>query len=263
MCYDISFTVKVNQLSDYFPDLIFDEQFELNFDAGIHIMGHAYGEHPIIYRNRESNKLHCKLMQWGCIPFYVKELSAFVKQRAIMLNARSERILDDAKSYWFKIKNRRCLIPISAFYEYRAVKGWKKKVPYHIGLKVQEVFFLPGLYSVAELPNKETGELERIFTYTIITTDATDNEVMRNIHNDGDNRYRMPLMLPFDLSNKWLQGELTEEEYRSIINYKMPGENLEYYTVDTIRSPKQRADGKNKNELFEWAKLPALGEMNP
>ncbi len=87
MCYDISFTVNIPQLSDYFPDLIFDEQLELNFD-GTYILGHAYGSHPIIYRNREDKQLHCRSMEWGCIPYYVKQEKDFAKQRTMMLNTR-------------------------------------------------------------------------------------------------------------------------------------------------------------------------------
>ena len=133
MCYDVSFTVNIKQLSDYFPDLIFDDQIDFNFEAAIHIAGHAYANHPIIYVNREDLKLHCRLMEWGVIPFYTKDEKAFVRQRANMLNARSERILDDKTSYWYKIRNRRCLIPLSGIYEHRGIKGWKKKVPYVVG----------------------------------------------------------------------------------------------------------------------------------
>jgi putative SOS response-associated peptidase YedK len=138
MCYDISYTVKVKELADYFPDLEFNGQLELDFNGNVHIMGHSYGEHPTIYRTAEG-KLLCRPMEWGCIPFYVKDEKTFLRQRATMLNARSERILDDTKSYWHKIKNRRCLIPVNGIYEHRAVKGWKKKVPYFIKLKDQNI----------------------------------------------------------------------------------------------------------------------------
>ena len=53
MCYDVSFTVEIKQLSDYFPDLIFDEQLEINFD-GTHIIGHLYQAQAIIYRNNDD-----------------------------------------------------------------------------------------------------------------------------------------------------------------------------------------------------------------
>jgi putative SOS response-associated peptidase YedK len=260
MCYDISYTVNVKELADYFPDLEFHSQLELNFDAGIHIMGHSYADHPIIYRTAEG-KLLCRAMEWGCIPFYVKDEKTFQRQRATMLNARSERILEDTKSYWYKIRNRRCLIPVNGMYEHRAIKGWKKKVPYFIRLKDQPMLFLPGLYSVADLPDLETGEIVKRYTFTLITRFA--NAVMVNIHNDGDNKSRMPLFLPKYLSDKWLSEELSPEEYKSILDFEMPSEQMIYHPVFTIRSAKPRPDDKLKNEYWEWEKLPALGEMNP
>jgi putative SOS response-associated peptidase YedK len=136
------------------------------------------------------------------------------------------------------------------------VPGFKKKVPYFITLKAQPLFFLPGLYSVTDVVDTETGELISIWTYTLITRDA--NSVMRQIHNDGDNKWRMPLMLPFELSNKWLNEDLPEEEYKSILNFEMPSQELNCLPVYTIRSPKMRPDDKAKNEYWEWANLPEL-----
>ena len=255
MCYDISFTVKMKSLCDYFPDLIFDEQIEMNFEP-VHIVGHNYAEHPIVYRNKGDELLHCRLMEWGCIPFFVKDEDAYKKQRATMLNARSERILEDTKSYWYKIRNRRCLIPVSGFYEHREVKGLKKKVPYFIRLKEQQTFFLPGLYSVAELPDKDTGEIRKIYTYTLITRSSASNGVMQQIHNSGDNKGRMPLMLPLILSEKWLTDDLTAEEYRDILNYEMTAEALVFHSVYTIRSPKP--DDKEKNVIYKWENVPEI-----
>ena len=255
MCYDISFTVNIKKLSDYFPDLLFDEQIEMVFEP-VHIIGHSYGNHPIIYKNREDEKLHCRLMEWGCIPFYIKDEEAFKKQRATMLNARSERILEDIKSYWYKIKNRRCLIPVTGFYEHREVKGLKKKIPYFIKLKEQDTFFLPGLYSVTELPNKETGEVENRFTFTILTRAA--NKLMKQIHNGGTNKNRMPLMLPLGLSKKWINEQISAEDYKAILAYETPVNDMHYKTVYTIRTTEERPDAKAKNELYDWVDVPEI-----
>ena len=255
MCYDISFTVNVKQLSDYFPGLIFDDQIKIDFNNAAHIMGHAYGLHPVIYKNREDQQLHCKLMEWGCIPFYVQDVKTFSRQRASMLNARSEKILGDSKSYWFKIRNRRCLVPVTGFYEHRKVAGLTKKVPYLVRLKEQEMFFLPGLYSVAKVPD-ENGEAQDLFTFTIIT--RTANSVMAQIHNDGDNTNRMPLMLPLELSKQWVSEELSEEEYRNILHYEMPSTALHYHTVYTIRSPKPRPDELSKDSFYDWGNIPVI-----
>jgi putative SOS response-associated peptidase YedK len=260
MCYDISFQVSIRELADYFPDLVYDEQIKMDFD-GTHIMGHSYGDHPIIYRAKEDQLLHCRAMEWGCIPFYVKDEKQFIRQRASMLNARSERVLEDEKSYWYKIRNRRCLIPVTGIYEHRAIKGWKKKVPYFIKLKKQPMFFIPGLYSVVELPDLSTGEMIKRWTYTLITRNA--NEVMSQIHNDGDNKGRMPLLLPLEMATEFLSDDVPPGRYKEILNFEMPSDELDYWPVFTIRSPKARPDDKAKSEYWEWEKLPALGEANP
>lgn len=260
MCYDISFTVNVPQLSDYFREMKFDEQLSFDFE-GTHILGHAYGAHPIIYRERESSELHCRAMEWGCIPYYIDDEDKFKKQRSTMLVARSERVLLDLASYWFKIRNRRCLIPVSGFFEHRGIRGWKKKVPYFISLKNQSLFFIPGLYSVAELGNKETGELTKRWTFSLITREA--NKVMRQIHNEGEHKGRMPLMLPLERSLEFLNKDLSPAHYQEILDFEMPSEELNYHPVYTIRSAKQRPDDAPKTAPWNWEQLPALGELEP
>ena len=147
-------------------------------------------------------------------------------------------------------------MPVTGIYEHREVKGWKKKVPYLVGLKEQPMFFIPGLYSVTELPDKETGEVIKKWTYTIITRAA--NDVMKMIHNGGENKWRMPLFLPLEMSKKWVKEDLSPEDYKTILDFEIPSEALNFYTVDTIRSSKTRADDKAKNEPFEWKNLPEL-----
>ncbi len=256
MCYDISFKKTIKQLSDYFPELQMSDEINVNFESAIHIIGHAFGEHPIIYKKNDDGKPHLKLMEWGCIPFYVKDENQFKKSRTGMLNARSEKILDDTKSYWYKIRNRRCLIPVSGIFEHREIAGWKHKVPYFIELKDQEIFFLPGLYSVAELPDKETGEMIKRWTFTLITRGA--NGVMKNIHNGGENKGRMPLFLPLEKAHDWIMNELDADEFKLLLNFEMPSNALAYYPVYTIRSPKLRPDEKAKDEYFAWPDLPEL-----
>jgi putative SOS response-associated peptidase YedK len=253
MCYDISFTAKLAALSASFPELVMEEQITIDPERSIHLIGHSYGEHPIIYRDREGLSLHCRLMEWGCIPFYVKDEAAFMKQRAYMLNARSERILDDKSSYWHKIRNRRCLVPVTGFYEHRKVPGFKNKIPYYIGLKEQPLFFLPGLYSVVELPDRETGEMLRRFTFTVITRAA--NGLLQQIHNNGDNKGRMPLLLPPDLAKKWVEAELPPAAYQEILDFEMPSAQINPTAVFSIRTSKLRPDGKRANEPYPWQGL--------
>jgi putative SOS response-associated peptidase YedK len=256
MCYDLSFLAKLTAIVQQFPTIEFDEQLHINYHASIHIVGHSFGEHPIIYQNREDQKLHVKLMEWGCIPYYIKDEKKFLKQRVNMLNARSERILRDQSSYWYKIRNRRCLIPVTGIFEHRKIEKWTKKVPYFIHQKNTDLFFLPGLYSVAELPNQNTGELEKRWSYTLITRAA--NDLMKQIHNDGENKWRMPLFLPIDLAKEWVTEGLSSDRLQELLNYEFPAAELECWPVFTIRSAKERPDGKQKNERYNWEGLPDL-----
>ena len=81
---------------------------------------------------------------------------------------------------------------------------------------------------------------------------------MHVIHNGGDNKGRMPLFLPLEMSKKWVDEALTVEEYGSILNIEMPAESLNYKTVYTIRTNKIRPDNKSKDEAYEWEKLPSI-----
>ena len=253
MCYDIAFQVMVRQFSDYFPELIYDSQTAMDFEPFDHVQGvSVYRDHPIIYTNREDFKLHCRLMSWGIVPHYETKIPDW-KKRNGMLNIRSERILEDKKSYWNKIRNRRCLIPVSGIYEHRKVPKLKNKVPYWVKPKGQEIFFLPGLYSVSKIFDHETEEWGQYWTFALITRAA--NSLMEQIHNDGENAGRMPLFLPFELSKRWLEEDLSDQpnEYQAILEYEIPSEELEYKTVWTIRTGKPRPDGKLcKDEEYVW-----------
>jgi len=73
----------------------------------------------------------------------------------------------------------------------------------------------------------------------------------------------MPLFLPLEMSNEWLKEDLTPEEYKAILDFEMPSDELHYHPVYTIRGRNPRVDNKPKYEPWVWERLPALGEMNP
>jgi putative SOS response-associated peptidase YedK len=101
----------------------------------------------------------------------------------------------------------------------------------------------------------ETGEVRGMFT--LITRAA--NPLMRQIHNSGDNAFRMPLFLPKELELKWLQPDLTDEDLESILSYEIPSEELIADPVFSIRSRTPRPDGQPKTAHYDWPNLPPLG----
>lgn len=254
MCYDISFSTRYELISKYVPDLIVDPQITFDYDTSVHVVAQSYMKKPIIYK--EDGKYYMKEFEWGVIADYMKTPEEIKKHRNWMVNATSEKILGDKKSYWRRIRKNRCIIPVEAFFEHREVKGMKKKIPYAIRLKDRPVFGLLGLYAYAPIPNVETGEVRG--TFTVITRKA--NSVMAKIHNGGPNAGRMPLMVPYDMELKWLEDDLSDEELQQILDFEMPSEELEHHTVCTLRTTVPRPDGKGKLEPFAWPDLPPLGD---
>ncbi|MCZ2458716.1 MAG: SOS response-associated peptidase [Chitinophagales bacterium] len=251
MCYDISFKTSMKTIRDHFPSIQADPQLPIDFD-NVHVQAQSFSKYPVIIF--EDGAYQLKLFEWGLIADYMNTPGKIQKSRQWMCNAQSEKMLGDERSYWHRIRNSRCLIPVTGFYEHREIKGWKNKVPYFIQLKGREIFFIPGLYHYSPVPDPETGE--SVGTFTLLTRSA--NSIMQKIHNGGSNAFRMPLLLTKDLEQKWLLPHLSDKEIGEIVNFEMSSEDLGYKPVFSVRSRKPRPDGKEKNELYLWPGLPPL-----
>ena len=253
MCYDISFSTRIEMLTDYFQGLEIDPQAAFDFDRTLHVQAQAHRKYPVVLMDDGKYKL--KPFEWGIIPDYMDTPEKIKKGRSSMCNARSEKLVDDKKSWWHRIRKNRCLIPVTGIFEHREVKGWKNKVPYHVQLKERNIFCIPGLYYYPHRADVETGEITG--TFTLITRGA--NSLMSQIHNSGDQAFRMPLFLPRELENEWLQPTLSDDQIAQILHFEMPSEKLDADPVYTIRTTKERPDSKEKTAHFDWPGLPPLG----
>lgn len=251
MCYDVSFTTKYEVITDYLPDLIIGPDIQLEFEMKAHVQAQAFRPYPVITLDHGSYVL--KLMEWGVIADYMNAPEKVLQYRRWMCNSRSDKVLDK-KSYWYRIRKNRCLMPVTGIYEHREIKGWKNKVPYLIKVKNEKIFFIPALFNLGPMVNPETGELQG--TFSLITRNA--NSLMAQIHNADPSDPRMPLFVPQEMAMKWLDPSLTDDQLAEIMDYEMPSENLESYPVWTIRGRKQRPDLKEKNEPWVWEGLPEL-----
>ena len=70
---------------------------------------------PIIRQSKETGDRELILARWGLVPFFTKDL-ADVKGLST-INARSETITK-APTWREPFRKRRCLVPVSAFYEW-------------------------------------------------------------------------------------------------------------------------------------------------
>lgn len=86
---------------------------------------------------------------------------------------------------------------------------------------------------------------------------------MRHIHNDGNNKHRMPLFMQPEQAVKWIDPNLSEQEMKALLDYEIPSAELLEVPTWTIRTTKPRPDGKLKHEKFNWPGLPPLGIDEP
>jgi putative SOS response-associated peptidase YedK len=237
MCYDLSFAAEGSSIFDYFPELLEDDQqLDFYFDKTYHKIGMSYPQWPVIVN--EAGKLKLEKYNWGPIPKMLNTLEKVKKQRQYYLNARSEKILEKG-TMWNAIRHQRCLIAATGYFEHREVPGLKRKVPYYIHVKDRKIFFIAGLF--AHSNSWDVDKPERIPTFTLITRPA--NEILGKIHNSGEFRERMPLILPASLEREWLNPHLTDLDIQEILHYQLPADQIEYDTVSPVRVAK--ADDEN------------------
>jgi putative SOS response-associated peptidase YedK len=254
MCLDIAFYSALQTIDDYFPNLTHDGEISFDLEMGMHFMALGHNRYPVIIS--ENDRYHRKYFEWGIITEYMDTPEKIKAMRKSMVNARSEKILEDKRSIWNRIRKTRCLIPVTGVYEHREIAGWKNKVPYHVHLKGRPMFCLPGLYHYnTKMPSDpETGEIRG--TFTLITRAA--NPVMRQIHNSGDNAYRMPLFLTKELEMEWLKPNLDDEEMARLLTYEMSADQIVFEPVFSIRGRTPRPDGQPKNAPYQYLDLPPI-----
>jgi putative SOS response-associated peptidase YedK len=140
------------------------------------------------------------MMRWGFIPAWAKDPATM----PMLNNARGETV---AEKPMFRqaFRRRRCLIPASGFYEWKAVPGQRAKQPFYISSRDGNPLSFAGIWETTK-----NAEGERLDTCAIITTDA--NAVVQPIHQ------RMPVVIGRADWNTWLSTEeVAFEELMALI----------------------------------------------
>lgn len=173
---------------------------EAEYTAIENANGFSHPKMPIV-----SNKLssEIQLFEWGLIPSWADDERAKELKKST-LNAKAETLF--ALPSFKESTSKRCLVLAESFYEWRT-EG-KRKIPYQIFVKEQEVFAMGGIYS--EWKNIKTGETKN--TFSIITVPA--NDMMAYIHNT---KLRMPLIIPQNQELDWLKPNLDQAQITAMM----------------------------------------------
>ncbi len=149
----------------------------------------------VVFRGDDGNEI--AVMTWGWErPFSKRPL----------INARSAEAWE--KRTWSKaLRERRCIIPVSGFFEWDENQPAGKRDRYRINPAFDDGFAFGGLYEI----NSATGEM----FMSILTTGP--NKKMAKIH------HRMPVILDKDEFNAWFEAEDREK-----IEYMMQPANEDW-----------------------------------
>lgn len=190
---------------------------------------------PVIRQSPEGKRvLH--LLRWGLVPHWARDMSIGAR----LNNARGETVAAKP-SFREAFKRRRCLVPASGFYEWKAEDRIKQ--PYYISLKSGEPMALAGLWESWKAPD---GNILR--TVCIVTTGA--NALMQPIHE------RMPVIISPEHWQDWL-AEPVEKVERLVA--ACPDTNMQAWPVSRRVSKTVDDDaGLIEREVRAGGSLPAL-----
>jgi len=152
--------------------------------------------------------------RWGLIPFWAKDKGIGSRH----INARAESVATKP-SFRDSFLTRRCLIPADGFFEWQ--KRTRGKLPHYIYRADAAPLALAGLWASWRDPATE----ERVVSCTIVTTEP--NERLADIHD------RMPVVLPADIWDQWLDREFAETDVLQAM-LKPSAEALEAHPVSTL-----------------------------
>ncbi len=153
------------------------------------------------------------LVRWGLIPSWVKDPRKF----SLLINARADSV-NDKPAFRAAMKRRRCLIPADGFYEWKEAGGRKR--PFVVRPRAGGPIAFAGLWETWTGPNGEEME-----TAAIITTDACRS--LRDIH------HRMPVVVPPDAFDVWLDCANVDAETASALLIPPPDDLFEAYEIST------------------------------
>lgn len=161
------------------------------------------------------------LLRWGLIPSWADDPA--IGNR--LINVRSESA---ASKFRAAVEKRRCLVPVSGFYEWQRIEGEKAKRPHYISRADDEPLALAGLW---ERWARGDDEVE---SFTILTTAA--NGLVKPMHD------RMPVIVSSGDYDLWLDASVTDPSLVAPLLNPYEGGDLKAYQVSTRVNTPDRDD---------------------
>ncbi|MEO0901245.1 MAG: SOS response-associated peptidase family protein [Bacteroidota bacterium] len=228
MCYHVSITGTIDDLQEATKAKMVNPE---SYTELYHMNGF---DHETFYCVPQENPDEIIPMNWGFVEMpaiypkfqddnwrieKVDDIWAYWREhRGYTLNSQQENVFD-----YYKTREaayyRRCIIPVSGFYESQGIKVGKKevKIPHLIGSPKDQYLFLAGIYNRFD---------EETYTAKILTTEARG--LMREIHNS---KLRQPAVIHPDDIEDYLNDGFGPSELREIMEVYADRLELKAHTV--------------------------------
>ena len=213
---------------------------------------YAVVERPPTGEGESAPERQLRVLTWGLVPFWAKDPSVGSR----MINARVETVAEKP-AYRRAFEKRRAILPADGYFEWypteeRTSAGKPRKQPYFIRPADGGVLSMAGLYEIWRDPEKAEDDPTRFrWTCTVLTTSAEDS--LGHIHD------RMPLMIPADRYDAWLDPRHTaKDDLLALLEPAAPG-RLEAFPVSTLVSNVRN----NGPELVEPLPLEPVDGVQP
>jgi putative SOS response-associated peptidase YedK len=207
MCGRFTLTVDTAELQEAFSGFTFPHPVAPRYNI-------APTQPVLVLPNDARNQADFYL--WGLIPSWSKDPGMGVR----MINARAET-LAEKPSFRGPYRYKRCLIPVSGFYEWKKEASQNIKTPYYIRLKNQQPFALAGLWDEWLGPDGS-----QVKSCTIITT--APNPLIARLHD------RMPVILKPTQYEDWLSPQPRQPGDLQDLLAPYPADEMEAYPISRM-----------------------------
>ena len=175
----------------------------------------------IRHDGRLSDVLEAAEADWWLTPYWSKTR---VRRNYATFNAKSET-LEKSSTFREPFRRRRCLVPISGFYEWQKVAGIRR--PFYIQPESGGML-LAGVWDRW----RSTDRSEKVDSFAIVTTTA--HAGFEPIHG------RQPVILSLDAARTWMDRGVSEDELGALFEPRLPDDLLAVPVSSYVGNPRNK-----------------------
>ena len=225
MCFHTRIDRPVAEIETHYNVSRTEKGMELEEELLYH---HSDGfKHQDFWVIPQESPKHITPMMWGMLPPWAKNENPMEDLKEIKgqgLNAQSEKLFT-SKMYKPSSLKRRCVIPLTGFYEpHTCQKPKDYKVPFLFGAREATFLSLAGIYTVTS---------NKYVSFSLLTREAEPGSMYAQIHNkkNWQGQHRQIVPLADDQIEAWLSEKLTETDIDRIIHDNLPEDGLTAHPI--------------------------------